>query len=97
MAKVLNWVYENIGEVRSVSLPTTLARVAGFEKKSAREYLENELSYTLHQNHRVRGIDYRKTKVFSLLHTLQADLVTLDEVQRLHSSPNMYILLLIRV
>ena len=68
MDQVLKRVYENIGEVGSLSSPTTLSKVTGVEKKLAEEYLQKEPSYTLHQNHRTRGHDYRITKAFIPLH-----------------------------
>jgi len=54
----LKQVYKNIGEAVSLSSPTALARVTFVEEKLAAEYLQNEPSYTLHRNHRVRGNPY---------------------------------------
>ena len=97
MVEALKHVYENIGAVGSLSSPTTLAQVTGLEKNRAAEYLQNESSYTLHRNRRIRGNHYRKTKAFFPLQILQADLLTLDEIQRRHNTPYKYILLAISV
>jgi ribosomal protein L22 len=77
MDEVLKHVYENIGEVGSLSSPTTLSKVAsdidGSTLKKAKEYLENEPSYTLHRNRRLRGKQYRQTKAFFPLHIMLTD------------------------
>ena len=78
-------------------LSYTLAKVTGIKKKLAKEFLQKEPSYTLHRNHRVYGNHYRKTKAFYPLHILQADLLTLDAIQRRHNKPYKYILLAISV
>jgi len=69
MAHVLKRVYENVGEARSLSSPTTLTRVALVEKKLTTEYLQIESSYTLHRKHKVYGNHYRKIKAFSPLYS----------------------------
>jgi len=97
MAEVLKGVYENIGEAGSLSSPTTLSKVTGVRTKSVQDYLQNEPSYTLHRNHRLRANQYRKTKAFYPLDIMQADLLTLDELQRRHNTPYKYILLAISV
>ena len=89
MAQVLKRVYENIGEVGSLSSPSTLARVT--------ENFMSDPNYTLHRNRRFHGGNYRKTKAFSPLFILQADLSTLDEFQRRHNNPYKYTLLAIKV
>ena len=68
MDEVLKGVYENIGEAGSLSSPKTLSKAVSDTTtlKKAKEYLENESSYTLHRNHRLRGKQYRQTKAFSL-------------------------------
>jgi hypothetical protein len=70
MDEVLKHVYENIGEAGSLNSPTTLSKVAsdigGSTLKNTKEYLENEPSYTLHRNRRLRGKKYRQTKDCSL-------------------------------
>ena len=63
----------------------------------ATEYLQNKLSYTLHQNQRYRGNHYRKIKAFYSLHILQTDLLNLGEIQRHHISSFNYILIAISV
>ena len=89
--------YENIGEPGSLCSPSTLARVTRIKKKLANEYLQKESSYTLHRNHRTRGSHYLKTKAFYPRHILQADLLTLDAIQRRQNKPYKYILLAISV
>ena len=74
-----------------------LSSVRKVEKKLATEYLQNELSYTLHQNQRYRGNHYRKIKAFYSLHILQTDLLTLGEIQRHYNSSYQYILIAISV
>ena len=58
MVEVLKRVHENIGEVGSLSSPTTLSKVTGVHTKSVQDYLQNESSYTLHRNHRLRANQY---------------------------------------
>ena len=89
MVEALKYVYENIGEVGSLSSPSTLARVT--------ENFMSEPNYTLHRNRRFHGGNYRKTKASLLLFKLQADLPTLDEFQRRLYNPYKYTLLAIRV
>ena len=87
-------VRENFSEAGNLIFPVILTRVFRVEKKLATEHLQNALSYTLHRNNRVRANHYRNTKLFFPLYILQADLLTLDEIQRRHN-PYEYILLVI--
>ena len=97
MDEVLKGIYENVGEAGSLSSPKTLSKVSGTTLKNVKEYLENEPSYTLHRNHRLRSKQYRQTKAFFPLHIMQMDLLTLDAVQRRHNTPYKYILVAISV
>ena len=97
MDEVLKGVYENIGEAGSLSSPKTLSKVSDATLKKAKEYLENEPSYTLHRNHRLRSKQYQQTKAFFPLHIMQMDLLTLDAVQRRHNTPYKYILVAISI
>jgi hypothetical protein len=44
MVEVLKRVYENIGEVGSLSSSASLSKVTGFHTKSVQDYLQNESS-----------------------------------------------------
>ena len=70
MVEFLKRVYENIGEVGSLSSPTTLSKVTGVHAQGVQDYLQNESNYTLYRNHRLRANHYRKTKAFSTLHIM---------------------------
>ena len=84
IAQVFKRVYESFDEIGSFTCPSTLSKVAGVKKKLALEYLQNELSYTLH---RVSSNYYQKTKAFVPLYTLKLNFMTLDETQSRHNGP----------
>ena len=86
MVEVLKHVFENIDEVGCQSSPTRLSKVTGLQKALARECLQIELSYTLRQNHMVRGNHQGETKALFSLHIMQADLSTLNEIRRRHNT-----------
>ena len=97
MDETLNRIYANVGEMGSLSAPSTLAQVSNVQQSVAKEYLQNEPSYTLHRNRRLRTNQYRKTKAFYPLQIMQADLMTLDEWQRQNNKPYKYILFAISI
>ena len=68
MVGTLKHVYENIGEVGTLSPPIILAQVTELEKKLVTEYLQNELSYILYRNHIENQSHYRKTYFFTIEH-----------------------------
>ena len=67
MIQALKHVYENVGEVETLSSSTRLTQFTGLVKKLMADYLYNESRYTLHRNHIVRCSHHRKTKAFSPL------------------------------